>query len=94
MPTCADKECGPDGCGGSCGQCPYDYCSNAGLCQDDTCGSCPAGLICHAGACCDPNCYGKVCGISGCGFSCGQCPVDKPLCVGGGFSCVPIPDLP
>jgi hypothetical protein len=93
-PNCIGKECGPDGCGGSCGQCPYDYCSSGGQCEDSTCGVCPSPLICIDGQCCDASCDGKVCGTSGCGFSCGKCPFDKPLCVDFGFSCAPIPDLP
>ena len=37
-PTCAGKECGPDGCGGSCGACAEGACGANGLCTDgDTC---------------------------------------------------------
>lgn len=32
-PQCANKQCGDDGCGGSCGQCVgYESCSQDGLC--------------------------------------------------------------
>ncbi len=32
-PDCQDRECGPDGCGGSCGTCPQGYyCDRTGLC--------------------------------------------------------------
>jgi hypothetical protein len=32
-PNCTDRECGPDGCGGSCGTCPDGYyCDRTGLC--------------------------------------------------------------
>jgi len=53
------KECGPDGCGGSCGTCPGEsYCSPDFTCVED----------------CLPNCEGKICGSDGCGGSCGECP--------------------
>ena len=55
---CLDKECGDDGCGGSCGECPDD----APLCQA---GKCLAG--------CAPACEDKECGGDGCGGSCGTC---------------------
>jgi hypothetical protein len=32
MPSCANKQCGPDGCGGICGECPDGDCSAAGTC--------------------------------------------------------------
>ena len=32
-PNCTDKECGDDGCGGSCGTCPTgETCNNSGTC--------------------------------------------------------------
>ena len=59
-PDCDGKECGDDGCLGSCGDCPtcpslvcYD-----GQCKPD----------------CDPQCEGKECGDDGCGCLCGVCP--------------------
>jgi len=57
VPSCDGKDCGDDGCAGSCGSCP------AGLtCKEDfTCGPC------------DPDCSGKQCGDDGCGGSCGEC---------------------
>ena len=37
-PDCAGKECGDDGCGGSCGACSVDdWCSDEGLCELATC---------------------------------------------------------
>jgi len=57
-PDCGGKECGSDGCGGSCGSCA------AGLtCQDGVCTEGP----------CEPDCTGKQCGPDGCGGSCGAC---------------------
>jgi hypothetical protein len=92
---CKGKECGPDGCGGSCGQCPSgSYCSARGRQCVSYCGACPAGSVCHDGKCCAPNCVGKVCGDDGCGRTCGSCPVDQPLCLSDGSGCVPVLDLP
>ncbi len=47
QPTCQGKACGPDGCGGSCGECPDGLLCN----QDETgttawCGDCPSGQAC------------------------------------------------
>ena len=75
-PDCAGKECGSDGCGGSCGVCPANkpYCNMAFQCEA-----------------CEPDCEGKTCGGDGCGGSCGACPVgwaclsgscDPPECAG------------
>jgi hypothetical protein len=58
-PNCWGKQCGSDGCGGSCGKClPTESCSAAGQCVPF----------------CTPNCKGKQCGSDGCGGSCGKCP--------------------
>jgi hypothetical protein len=56
-PDCTGKECGDDGCGGSCGTCPGEE-------------SCVSG-VCIPG--CTPDCTGKECGDDGCGGSCGTC---------------------
>ncbi len=87
--NCVGKECGDDGCGGSCGTCPYNYyCSNGNCecdrdctnkeCGDDgcgwNCGTCDYGYYCSGGQCvCDLDCEGKECGDDGCGGSCGNC---------------------
>ncbi|MDP2926130.1 MAG: LamG-like jellyroll fold domain-containing protein [Nanoarchaeota archaeon] len=60
-PNCAGKQCGPDGCGGTCGLgClePTPFCNYNGICID-----------------CEPNCRGKICGDDGCGNpdGCGAC---------------------
>jgi len=58
---CAGKECGPDGCGGECGQCQAGQkCDATGLCKG-----------------CTPSCAGKQCGPDGCGGSCGDCPAGQ-----------------
>ncbi|MBW2990786.1 hypothetical protein KY348_03710 [Candidatus Woesearchaeota archaeon] len=57
IPDCVGKECGGDGCGGSCGSC-----SGGETCQNGQCVST-----------CTPDCVGKECGGDGCGGSCGSC---------------------
>ena len=58
IPFCADKECGPDGCGGSCGSCGFaQACSPEGLCIEP----------------CKPDCVDRQCGDDGCGGYCGSC---------------------
>ena len=53
---CEDRECGPDPCGGSCGECPDEM----PYCNDGQCG-----------IECDPQCYSKDCGDDdGCGAPC------------------------
>ncbi len=56
-PNCFYKDCGDDGCGGSCGECPQgEYCD-----QWDDCKSC------------EYECWNKECGLDPCGESCGEC---------------------
>jgi hypothetical protein len=57
---CEGKTCGPDGSGGSCGECAPPA-------------TCVAGLCVPADSCFDA-CLGKQCGVSPCGDSCGTCP--------------------
>jgi hypothetical protein len=65
-PECDGKECGDDGCDGSCGECPNaaPNCSAQGLCTTE----------------CTPECDGKECGDDGCDGVCGTCPVGAPTC--------------
>jgi len=58
QPNCTDKQCGDDGCGGSCGPCPAGQSCDAGKCKPGQC---------------QPDCAGKQCGDDGCGGSCGVC---------------------
>lgn len=58
LPACQNKQCGDDGCGGSCGTCPVGSTCTNGLCKTT----------------CVPSCLGKQCGPNGCGGSCGTCP--------------------
>ena len=50
VPKCVDKECGDDGCEGSCGTCGDGELCAAGLCVDDGTG-CPDGTILVDGEC-------------------------------------------
>jgi hypothetical protein len=68
VPSCEGRECGPDGCGGSCGTCP----KSAPICSYGFCE--PR---------CTPECKGRECGDDRCGGSCGTCPQATPLCVQG-----------
>ena len=79
-PSCSGKECGPDGYGGSCGQCPsaQDDCID-GLCTctsdcegkecgpdgcGGSCGECPGSTVCMESECEEPSC-GQFCSLSG-----------------------------
>ncbi len=74
VPSCAGKQCGPDGCNGTCGTCPAGMTCQSGVCK----------------TVCTPNCVGKQCGTDGCGGTCGKCAdgfkCDTGKCVP---SCVP-----
>ena len=85
--SCTGKNCGDDGCGGSCGICEEGSICNNGVCCTPncsgkscgdngcggSCGTCPNGVTCNNGICCNKNCAGKKCGDDGCGGSCGTC---------------------
>ena len=67
-PSCSGKECGPNGCGGSCGTCPGNETCEDGVCEScvpqcsgkscgadgcgGQCGSCPSGQSCNAAGQC------------------------------------------
>lgn len=77
-PQCDGKACGPDGCGGNCGQCaPNDVCNDQGTCDcvpnctDRECGSDGCGGDC--GSC--PSTFQWSCSNEG------QC-VCEPYCTG------------
>ena len=76
-PNCAGRDCGPNGCGGSCGGCPPGLiCDNNGICVGDCSagqkpcrGGCiPNGQCCGAGECAG----GKVCLNNGCTCRAGE----------------------
>ncbi len=103
-PNCGGKECGSDGCGGSCGSCPQGMGCVAGTCQcvpscagkacgpdgcGGECGKCHFGQECVQGHCkCVPSCEGLACGVDGCGNSCGTCGPGL-VCHEGACVCVP-----
>ena len=75
-PDCGGLWCGPDGCGGSCGECGADeVCNSIGHCEPGFC---------------VPDCEGRECGSNGCDYGdCGEC---GPClqCAGDG-TCEPVP---
>ncbi len=94
QPDCAGRECGPDGCGGSCppGCGAVETCDDTtGTCEctHETCGDdcCAAGEVCHSGSCCLPSCDGKQCGDDGCGGSCGTCGENQTCSAAGTCEC-------
>jgi hypothetical protein len=57
---CSNKQCGPDGCGGSCGECEGGFlCNSSGVCEEESL--------------CAPDCMTRICGSDGCGGLCGKC---------------------
>jgi len=103
-PACLGKECGDDGCGGGCGECPEgDICLALGMCCTPNCGnkqcggdgcggkcgSCEEGSMCHEGSCCVPDCTEKECGGDGCGDECGYC-TGMQICVDGNCMTDPV----
>ncbi len=61
-PNCTNRECGSNGCSGSCGSCQA-----AETCNEVT-GQCEG---------CTPECSGRDCGSDSCGGSCGECNVNQ-----------------
>jgi hypothetical protein len=73
--NCGGKWCGPDGCGGSCGNCAWSQtCDENGQCM----------------MACEPYCAGKNCGPDGCDGLCGTC-TGELTCINGvcSTSCTP-----
>jgi len=78
-PRCENKECGEDGCGGSCGTCTENQecqsskcvCIAGSVSCGETC--CASEDVCVEQQCCAPNCVSKDCGDDSCGGSCGTC---------------------
>jgi len=77
-PECANKECGDDGCGGSCGDCDSDQVCQDGTCCTPECFNRECGL--------DPVC-GVSCGECGANENCGQGGVCECLFVECGDVC-------
>lgn len=88
-PECEDKECGDNGCGGSCGTCLEGWqCSDDLCCSPDcedkecgdngcngSCGTCPVGWQCGGDHRCFDPCEETECGDDGWGGSCGECTI-------------------
>jgi len=75
LPDCVQKQCGPDGCGGSCGECA------AGTRCDSATQRCAA---------CSPQCAGRECGDDGCNGQCGACGAQERCSAAGQCeACVP-----
>ena len=70
-PDCEGKECGDDGCGGSCGECPEAYECVAGTCEEE--GGCVPNCMVDEGG----DKYLSECGTpDGCGGMCDECEPD------------------
>jgi len=85
VPNCAGpddgpKECGDDGCGGSCGACinNCDPCGAMGGPFEDPDLCMPEGIC--AQVCCPICCDDLECGDDGCGGACGMCG-DSEICM-------------
>ena len=80
-PQCTNLECGPDGCGGTCGDCPGGLVCLEGICGacvpdcfgqvcgpdgcGGSCGECPANSVCGVGGC-------SACNPNCTGVTCGD----------------------
>ena len=93
IPDCEGKECGGNGCGGSCGNCgesgackPDKTC----LCEHQKCQGtcCGEGETCLNSGCCLPQCQDKECGEDGCGGICGECSFEQQCGEGGHCECL------
>ncbi|MBM4370526.1 MAG: hypothetical protein FJ098_02680 [Deltaproteobacteria bacterium] len=81
IPDCDGKDCGPDGCGGVCGNCPDGTCFEGACysCYFVVCDGqqCAPGEFCVEGECgCPENCEGYPCGGDFCGSCCDPCGFD------------------
>jgi hypothetical protein len=87
-PNCSGKECGDNGCGGSCGDCSgsnetcqggqcvcapgFKECNGACIPNDQCCGACPGDKLCDGGECVCPADAPNECPGNVCLFG-GQC---------------------
>ena len=90
-PACSGRECGSDGCGGSCGTCPGGApCKADGTCTctpdctgkacgDDgcggSCGDCASDQTCTSGACTGGACGAVTCGSAATCCHCSGTPI-------------------
>ena len=96
VPDCEGQECGPDGCGGGCGECAQKFVCEDGACiieipgiQCGDASQCPEGSsYCIDGFCCNTTCNElcEACNLPGKEGLCSQVPAnmdpgnDCPLC--------------
>jgi len=73
-PDCDGKDCGDDGCGGSCGKCF----TLEGAMDDSLCSP--------GGTCAVCGCGDRHCGLDDCGSPCGTCPMH--FACNEGFECI------
>ncbi len=87
-PQCEGKNCGADGCGGECGECPENLSCQEGLCQvvgcdaleGPGCGGCPCEIcVCAMDPFCCENTWDAAC-ANQCVESCEGCPEPDPFC--------------
>ena len=79
-PQCAGLDCGSDGCGGSCGECPSGWTCSEGTCIQDPF---PNGEACASAAqCLNGSCVDGVCCDTACPGACEACdqPESKGTC--------------
>lgn len=91
LPACSGKNCGPDGCGGVCGQCAEGLFCNDGNCalppvqgcealDGPGCGGCACeACVCAMDAFCCDTLWDDIC-AGECVDSCGGCPEPDPFC--------------
>jgi hypothetical protein len=81
VPTCAGRECGDDGCGGSCGSCEAGFLCQNGYCAcvTDVHAVCCASSVCWADSCADVSVVVAECPYGCEGATCLPC---VPSCDG------------
>ena len=80
---CDWKQCGNDGCGGSCGTCGDGFTCYLGECAEDS-------EVPDPDNPCTAECTGKECGDDGCGSNCGVCTGEDTCVDGTCSSCAPL----
>jgi len=91
VPQCEGKVCGPDGCGGACGVHEVDL-GSLGKIWMPTCVDADSTCSPDGTTCCSQACFGKVCGLSKCGESCGTCP-EGTTCTADQMACLVAGDV-
>ena len=96
QPKCSGKQCGDNGCNGTCGTCSDSKQCIQGKCIEKgvQCGKlfCNTNQKCIEGVCesssCKRDCANKNCGDDNCGGQCGSCNSNE-LCEDGNCKCIP-----